>query len=209
MDVELPVLLALSPGNLHEQRVETLLGPLARALDAGLQALLLREPGLPDRATLELARRLRAVLGESRRLVLHDRAHLVAACGADALQLGYRSLPPLAARSVVGPALPIGFSAHAHDDAQARAGADFLLLGPVLATPSKQGLLEPLGFERLAQACATETRPVWALGGLKPEHAGDVRAAGARGIAVLSGVLGADDPARADERYLDAWNAAG
>lgn len=205
----LPVLVALSPGTLHEEAPERFLGAVQRALDGGLEALLLREPGLSDRALLDLARRLRLVLGPRRRLVLHDRAHLVRASRADALHVGFRSLAPSVARTVVGPELPLGFSAHAHDATEARAGADYLFLGPVLATPSKEGLLPPLGFEGLARACAAETRPVWALGGLAPEHAAGVRGAGARGLAVLRGVLGADDPARAVERYLDAWNRAG
>ena len=115
-----------------------------------------------------------------------------------------RQIPAAAAAA----GMPLGFSAHAHDAPESRAGADFLLLGPVLATPSKEGRVEPLGFEGLARECARETRPIWAIGGLKPEHARTVRAAGAGGLAVLSGVLGADDPGRAARSYLEAWGQA-
>lgn len=198
MQVSLPVLLALSPGDLREQDARAFLGQLERAVAGGLEALLLREPGLSDRAYLELGARARKLV---RTLVVHDRGHLVPRLGADALQLGFRSLPPAAA----GTGIPLGFSAHAHDAPEARTGADFLLFGPVLATPSKEGLLDPLGFEGLARECARETRPIWAIGGLKPEHAGAVRAAGARGMAVRSGVLGASDPGLAARSYLDAW----
>ena len=205
MQPPLPVLVALSPGDLSEPDARALLGRVERAVAGGLEALILREPELGDRAYLELGRRLRALL---RVLVVHDRAHLLRELGADALQLGHRSLPPAIARGILGDAIPIGFSAHAHDAAQARAGADFLLCGPVLPTPSKQGLVEPLGFEGLARECAREKRPIWAIGGLKPEHAGAARAAGASGVAVLSGVLGASDPERAARSYLDAWERA-
>jgi thiamine-phosphate pyrophosphorylase len=201
MPLALPPLLALSPGDLREGDARAFLGRVERALAGGLEALLLREPGLSERAFLELGVRLRGMV---RVLVVHDRGHLAAEIGADALQLGFRSLPPAAERS----GLALGFSAHAQDTPEMRAGADFLLLGPVLRTPSKEGLLEPLGFEGLARECARETRPVWALGGLKPEHAAQVRAAGARGLALRSGVLGSADPERAARACLDAWERA-
>ena len=198
MQIPLPVLLALSPGDLREQDARSFLGRVERAVAGGLEAVLLRESALSDRAFLELGAELRKLV---RALVVHDRGHLAGLLGADALQLGFRSLPPSAAAA----GMPLGFSAHADDAFEARAGADFLLLGPVLATPSKAGLVEPLGFEGLARECAREERPIWAIGGLKPAHAAAVRAAGARGMAVLSGVLGAEDPARAARGYLDAW----
>ncbi len=198
MQIPLPVLVALSPGDLRQQDARVFLGRVERAVAGGLEALVLRERELSDRAYLELGARLRTLV---RTLVVHDRGHLVPLLGADALLLGFRSLPPSAAAT----GIPLGFSAHAQDTPEAREGADFLLLGPVLATPSKAGLVEPLGFEALAHECARERRPIWAIGGLKPEHAGAVRAAGARGMAVLSGVLGASDPERAARSYLDAW----
>jgi thiamine-phosphate pyrophosphorylase len=201
MQLALPPLLALSPGDLREGAARAFLGRVERALAGGLEALLLREPALSERAYLELGHTLRGMV---RVLIVHDRAHLAALLGADALQLGHRSLPP----SVAAEGLPLGFSAHAHDTPEARAGADFLLLGPVLRTPSKEGLLEPLGFEGLARECARERRPIWALGGLKPEHAAAARAAGAAGLAVLSGVLGSAEPQAAARSYLDAWESA-
>jgi len=197
----LPVLVALSPGDLREEDARGFLGRVERAVAGGLEALILRERELSDRAYAQLGRQLRALV---RTLVVHDRGHLVALLGADALQLGHHSLPP----SVAATGIPLGFSAHMHDTPEARAGADFLLLGPVLATKSKEGLVEPLGFEGLARECAREPRPIWAIGGLKPEHAAAVRTAGARGLAVLSGVLGADDPGHAARSYLQAWERA-
>jgi len=198
----LPPLIALSPGDLREEQSTAFLGRVERAIAGGLEALVLREPALSERGYLELGARLRRLV---RVFVVHDRVHLAATLGADALHLGFRSLPPALVRGIVGPAMPLGFSAHAHDSDEARAGADFLLLGPVLRTSSKEGLVEPLGFEGFTSECARESRPVWAIGGLKPEHAATVRAAGAHGMAALSGVLGASDPERAAHNYLEAW----
>lgn len=202
MQLALPPLLALSPGDLRAATTRAFLGRVERACAGGLEALLLREAQLPEREYLALGRTLRGLL---RVLVVHDRAHLVQELSADALQLGFRSLPPSVARGIVAPGLALGYSAHAGDAPELRAGADFLLLGPLLRTPSKEGRLEPLGFEGLARECARETRPVWAIGGLQPEHAAAVRTAGARGMAVLRGVLGASDPERAARSYLEEW----
>lgn len=234
-------LLALTPGTLGgqgsereiEPAVRSLLARVESALEAGLRALLLREPGLSDRALLDLARRLRALLGPDGWLAVHDRVHVALAAGADAAHLGFRSLPLGAARRAAGPALALGFSAHLHDvqdlqrmqhlqhdqdprdrqvlqpeeAAGGRAAwdeADYLVFGPVRATPSKQGLLAPTGFEALAEACRAAAAPVWAIGGLGAEDAAAALGAGARGVAALRGVLGAPDPAGATRSYLDA-----
>jgi thiamine-phosphate pyrophosphorylase len=148
-------------------------------------------------------------------LGIHDRAHLVPATRADAVHLGFRSLTPEVARAIVADEIAIGFSAHADDDAETWTAADYLVFGPVLDTSSKRGWKDPVGFDGLARAVARAACPVWALGGLKPEHAGSALTAGARGIAVQSGIFGADpsgggDPAgavRAYERALAALDA--
>ena len=203
-----PALLALSPGDLDETRAGAFLERLECAREAGLAGLILREPGMGDRALLALAREARAVLARGW-LAIHDRAHLAGFCGADAVHLGFDSLSPYAVREWIAAEVALGFSAHAHDEPGARAGADYLLFGPVRETPSKAGRVSATGFDGLAQACAREARPIWGLGGLEPQDAPRVRAAGACGLAVLRGILAADDPARAARAYLDAWERSG
>jgi len=216
-----PGLLAITPGTLDGARgADAFARTLERAAAAGLSGVLVREPGLSDRDTLALARRLREVLdracpedsvpdsaGPGRGwLALHDRLHLAAACGADAVHLGFRSLPAGEARAVLPDGLALGLSAHTHDDPSTWAPADYLFFGPVLETPSKKGLVEATGFEGLALAVEhAGPTPVFALGGLEPEHAERVHESGASGMVVLRGVLGAADPARAVRDYLAAW----
>jgi len=167
--------------------------------------VLLREPGLGDRATLALARELAALLEPvGGWLGVHDRAHLAAAVGAAAVHLGFRSLPVAAAREVVGEKVALGISTHAGDGPALWEGADYRFFGPVFETPSKHGLLVPTGIEGLEEACSDSELPVWALGGLAPEHARAVRAAGAAGCASLGGILAQPDPARAVETWLEA-----
>jgi thiamine-phosphate diphosphorylase len=207
-----PPLIALSPGDLDgegavaEQRRTQFLRQLARARDAGLGALLVREPRMSDRALLDLARRAREILGESNWLGLHDRAHLVPAARADALHLGFRSLAPAIARTIVAPEIAIGFSAHAGDDVALWRASDYIVFGPVLDTASKRGIREPVGFDALAGAVRASSSPVWAIGGVKPEHLAEVRASEARGVAVLSGIFGSADPSAACAEYLNAWS---
>jgi thiamine-phosphate pyrophosphorylase len=175
------------------------------AIAAGLRGILLRVPAWDDRETLACAQELRRHLppGEGW-LALHDRPHLARAAGADGVHLGFHSLAPGEARILVGPDIAVGFSSHVGDTTDNWAGADYLFHGPVFETPSKAGLVDPVGVRGFGDFAASCGLPVWALGGLTAEHAETLLAAGASGIAVLSGVLGAPDPARASATFLDA-----
>jgi len=204
-----PRLLALTPGTLRASEPQVaLLQAVAAALSSGLRGVLLREPGLDERAFLDLARALRRLLDgvEGGWLGVHDRGHLALLAGADGLHLGFRSLAPERLPSAYR-ALAVGLSAHAADATARWAGADYLFFGPVRATPSKEGRLAPTGFDGLAEAVERSAAPVWALGGLAPDDAAAVRAAGARGIATLGGILASDDPGAAARRYAGALAA--
>ena len=201
----LPRLIALTPGDLALGGFGAFLEVLERALAAGLPGVLLREPRLSDRAFLDLGRevmRLRA-LRPALWMAVHDRAHLAAELGADALHLSFRSLRPAELRPWLDPRLALGLSTHAHDDPGAWAEADYLFHGPIHATPSKAGRLEPVGLAGLERALARARRPLFALGGVRPTDVRELRRLGAHGVAVLSGVFGARDPARATGAFLE------
>ena len=209
-----PPLIALSPGDLTPAGVPEFLARARRAVGAGLSGVLLREPALSDRALLDLGRALAALLSgrdgdRGGWLALHDRLHLAAAAGASALHVGFRSLAPAVAREHLERSIALGVSAHEGDDPRALEPADYLLLGPVLDTPSKRGLKRPLGFEALAREAARLARPAWAIGGLLPEHAARALAAGCRGVAVRAAVFGAPDPARAVAAFARELPLAG
>jgi thiamine-phosphate pyrophosphorylase len=203
-----PPLIALTPGDLDDARARELLRSIEPCVRAGLRGVLLREPQMSDRVTLDVARELRALLSGAW-LGLHDRVHLAEECGADAVQLGFRSLTPQAARAILPKSIAIGFSAHASDAASTWNESDHLLFGPVLDTASKRGLQSPVGLEGLARATHGTDLPVWAIGGLQPEHASGIVASGAAGMAVLGGIVRAARPAVACTQYLDALRAAG
>ncbi len=113
------------------------------------------------------------------------------------------------ARDALGPDLRIGYSAHTVDDA-ARAfacGADYVSLSPVFPPRSKRSSLPPLGVDGFRDACRQlalrdPTGPVYALGGIDADAAGDVARAGALGVAVIGALLDADDPRAVASRLL-------
>lgn len=194
--------LALTPGDLRDGSTSVLLQRARAAADAGLDSILVREPGLSDRATLELARALRGVLGPGGWLGIHDRVHLAPAAGADGVHLGFRSLAIREARAISDASTAVGYSAHACDDPSAWLDADYLFFGPVFETPSKRGLLDPVGVEGLARAVRSAATPVWALGGIDPARAPDVASSGCRGLAVRAAILGDTDPRAAVLQFL-------
>ncbi len=113
------------------------------------------------------------------------------------------------ARRRLEPSAIIGFSAHGVDEAAAAvdAGADYVLFSPIYPTASKPDA-DPVGLDAL-RACAEHLgrTPVFALGGITPDNARDCLDAGAYGIAVLSGILQAEDVESAAAAYVGALRA--
>jgi len=206
-------LLALTPGTAtRSSDLPALVRAIGRAFEGGLPAVLLREPGLPDRDLFELAR---TVVDLSRRpgaeapwVGVHDSVHVALAAGADGVHLGFRSLPVEVAKPLVQGRCAVGLSAHEADDRERWSLADYLFFGPVRPTPSKEGLLEPTGFDGLARATSVCEAPVFALGGMRPEDATPVLRAGGAGLAVLSRLLAEEDPRAATRTFLAALDAA-
>lgn len=173
---------------------------LRSALGAGVKGILLREKDLPDRELLALAGRVRDLTNRYKaRLIISERVDLALAVDADGAHISGRSLPVKAARKLMGVGKYIAASTHSLAEAlQAEEdGADFVTFGPMYHTPSKTAYGQPVGLSALKEACLALKIPVFALGGIKEENAVDTLRAGAFGVAVISGIIGADDPALA------------
>lgn len=205
-----PPILALSPGTLVQGDAAAFIARVLRCREHGLRGVVLREKQLSDRDYLALARSLRDALPRELDgwLALHDRPHLALAADADAVQLGGRSVAPARARAWLAAGIALGLSTHATDEAQSWTGADYLVHGPVCATRKGEASVAGIGFEALGRAVARAHVPVWALGGLGPEHASSVAGSGARGMAVLSGLLAHAQAEHRAEEYVQAWLAA-
>ena len=188
-----------------------LLEVVEECLGAGLRAVQLREKDLGGRDLLALAGALRtATWDHGARLIINDRVDVAIATGADGVQRTQASLPVSVLRRISPPGFLIGASVHSDAEALEAAfqGADFLLFGPVYDTPSKRGYGPPRGLDALGRVAAAVALPVFAVGGVTPSRVPDVLAAGARGAAVISAILGAERPGEAVKAFLDALGRA-
>jgi len=173
-----------------------LLSVLERALSAGVKAVQLREKDLDTRSLVELAGE---VLSLTRKhgavLFINDRVDLVIALGADGVHLRSDSMPVQAARRVLGPNRLIGTSVHSVEEALKAEtdGSDFAVLGPVYDTPSKRVHGTPIGLRVLEEASQHSHIPIFAIGGISLPRVQEVRRAGARGVALISAILLAED----------------
>ncbi len=175
-------------------------------LPPGTVAVHLREKDLGGRELLRAARALAAVCHTRAQLLLvNDRLDVALAAGAAGVHLPAAGVPPADARRLLPPGALVGVSCHSAEDVlRARdAGASYAFLSPIFDTPSKRAYGPPLGVEAL-RAAAPLGLPLVALGGVTPERAPELFAAGARGVATIRAWLSGPDPAAAVRALLAA-----
>lgn len=175
----------------------------AEAVAGGATAVQLRDPMAPIRDLFAAAVALVEELeGSAVPVIVNDRVDVALGAGAAGVHLGQSDLPALDARRIAGPGLLVGLSvttpaeAAAADDLPAGT-VDYLGVGPIFATPTKADAAPPIGIEGLRQACAATGLPCVAIGGVGPDAATDIAAAGAAGVAVVSAIAASADPRRA------------
>lgn len=166
---------------------------VARFIEGGATLVQLREKHLAPR---EFYREAEAALRVARaagvRLIINDRADIALALGADGVHLGQDDLPPEAARRLLGPAAIIGFSTHNIDQATtaARLPIDYIAIGPVFATSSKENPDPVVGLEGLRRVRGRiDQMPLVAIGGITDQNARSVFESGADAVAVISLLL--------------------
>jgi thiamine-phosphate pyrophosphorylase len=173
---------------------------LARALDGalagGVDLFQLRDKEASDDELLGAAHDARERCHAAGALfLLNDRPDLAAACGADGVHVGQDDMPVAHAREIVGPDVIVGLSTHSMQQAQAgsKSGADYIAVGPVHATPTKEGR-PAIGVEPVRYAAAHVTVPWFAIGGIDTTTVAAVVRAGARRVVVVRAIADADDP---------------
>ena len=188
-----------------QTRGRDLVEVVAACVAAGLPALQVREKDLSVSDLASLCRRLRA-LRPAPFLIVNDRADVALAVGADGVQRTHASLSVADLCKVADKRVRIGASVHALEEAKQAAaeGAAWVFFGPVYDTPSKRAYGAPQGLTALAQVTAAVQIPVIAIGGITPDRVAEVRRAGASGVAAISAILAADDPASSTREFLDA-----
>lgn len=127
-------------------------------------------------------------------LIINDRLDIAMAVGAAGVHLGQDDLPCAAARKILGDDCIIGVSAHNPAEAKAalQSGADYLGCGAVFGTATKADV-KKLGTEGLEAICKAKELPVVGIGGVTADNYREVRAAGADGAAIVSGILAQPD----------------
>ena len=196
-----PVWLIADPSRVEPERF---FQALDAVLEAGLRGMVLRcGTGLPRKIADVLPEWLENARAGGVQAFLNHPAPV------PSWPVAGQHLPEARLRAREIPEGSFGVSCHSAEalDLAARHGARYAFLSPLFPTATHPDV-PALGVERFAALAGESPLPVLALGGLVPERAGAARAAGARGIAVLSGILESSDPAAAARAFLAAWNPA-
>jgi thiamine-phosphate pyrophosphorylase len=176
------------------------LDPARAWLDGGARLVQLRAKRLGSGAFLELAEQLVALTGPyGGRLIVNDRADVARMAGAAGVHVGQEDVPAAAARAIVGADALVGLSTHtaAQIDAALHQPISYLAVGPVFGTATKETGYAPVGLDLIRYAVAQGgTIPVVAIGGIDPQRAPEVLAAGAAAVAVISDLITSDPAAR-------------
>ena len=188
------------------------LADLARACARGGATLVqLRDKRSATRAMIEEARAIKKALTNSGvPFVVNDRVDVAMAAGADGVHLGQEDMAVVDARQLLGPDAIVGLSIKSVTEAEAAPLAliDYVGSGGVYVTASKQQNNSPIGPAGLARIIAALRRrapdlPVCGIAGIDVDNAGEVIAAGADGVAVISALSLTPDPAAAARALRD------
>ena len=169
---------------------------------AGVTLLQYRNKSGHTRQILEQARALKRRVGNSMRLIMNDRADLCLAAAFDGLHVGQQDLSPEGARRVIGPKLWLGVSTHSPEQLReaAATSADYLAIGPVFPTESKQNPDPPIGLDGARRARELTEKPLVAIGGITRDNARSVMEAGADSVAVISDLV--HEPRKSAEEFF-------
>jgi thiamine-phosphate pyrophosphorylase len=175
----------------------------AEELQAGGVVLLqYRNKFANARQMLDAAKQLRSRLGQSMQLIMNDRADLCLAARFDGVHVGQEDLSPEGVRRVIGANPILGVSTHNPEqlrEADATT-ADYLAIGPVFGTTSKENPDPVVGLEGVRRARALTRKPLVAIGGITRVSARSVIEAGADAVAVISDLL--RDPRKSAEEFF-------
>lgn len=166
----------------HEEIVQLMLG-------AGAQLIQLRDKDASAKELLDAARACVRLTREAGAiLIINDRVDVALTSGADGVHLGQEDLSVEEAREILGDDKIIGVSTHTLDQFMAalETSANYIAVGPVFATTTKENPDPVVGLELICEAKKLSDRPLVAIGGITDERAPAVIAAGADSVAVIS-----------------------
>jgi thiamine-phosphate pyrophosphorylase len=167
------------------------------ALEGGVDIVQLREYSMTDWELFKVAQEVRLITKRHNALfIVNNRPDIAKLVGADGVHLGQDDLPVEEARKILGAGKIIGISTHEMAQAQKALsdGADYIGVGPVYPTQTKKNVVPPVTLSYVKQVAQWKQAPTYfAIGGIKQSNIQEVLNAGARRVAVVTGIVGAND----------------
>lgn len=182
------------------------------AIRGGATVIQFRDKEMGSVEFAETAQRLAAVCRVSKvPLIINDRVEIAIAIGAEGVHIGRNDGDVSVVKSTLPPGMILGVSAIDYREALSldATEADYLGVGPIFPSNSKEDATPPIGLVELARICREVKKPVVAIGGINEHNAGSVVDAGASGTAVISAVTYAADMLVAVGRLKSIWEQAG
>jgi len=206
----------VTDGMLCDRHGVGVLGVVRRAVDAGVRIVQVRDKDASARDLLALSAAVADAVGERATVVVDDRLDVALAARhaghrVAGVHLGQSDVPVEVARALLGPDAHVGLTANTPEHLAAvarlpRGTVDLLGVGVVHPTSTKPDHPPALGHDGFAALAAATALPCVAIGGVTLDDVPALRARGAAGVAVVSGICAAVDPGAAAAAYLDAWS---
>lgn len=169
---------------------------VARMIDSGIRVIQYREKQKKARSMYEECLKIREMTREAGvTLIVNDHIDLALLVDADGVHIGQDDLPPEEVRALAGEGMIVGLSTHSPAQALAavKTGVDYIGVGPIFATKTKKDVCEPVGLEYLEFVVRNIELPFVAIGGIKEHNIAEVSRRGARCIAAVTEIVGAED----------------
>jgi thiamine-phosphate pyrophosphorylase len=186
------------------QPTDSLLSLAGSLAKTGVQLIQLRAKHIPPRRFQEIARALIAAAPRSVRTIINDRPDIASIAKAAGVHVGQQDLPVAAAREICPAPQWVGISTHNLEQLRAASetSADYIALGPIFPTRTKENPDPVVGLELIRAARKLTRKPLVAIGGITIKSASRVFQAGADSVAVISDLLNTPDPAERAREYL-------
>ncbi|MFJ3380377.1 thiamine phosphate synthase [Curtobacterium sp. NPDC090217] len=208
----------VTDGTLCDRHGHGVLGVVRAAVHGGVGIVQVRDKHASARDLLALTAAVADTVGDRAAVVVDDRLDVALAARhaghrVAGVHLGQSDVPVTAARALLGPDAHVGLTANtpAHLDVVARlprGTVDLLGVGVVHPTATKADHPPALGHDGFARLTAATDVPCVAIGGVDLDDVAPLRAAGAAGVAVVSGICAAPDPGAAAAAYVAAWGGS-
>ena len=190
--------------------IESLISLAENLVRGGTQLIQVRAKSVSSLQLYEISRAIVGRVGDSARIIVNDRPDIAAMTDAGGAHVGQEDLPVEVARKICARPLWVGVSTHNLDQLRAAdaTSADYIAVGPIFPTATKQNPDAVVGLDFLRSARNFTRKPLVAIGGITVKSAQEVFRAGADSVAVISDLGNAPDPAVRASEYLEIARVA-